>query len=227
MHNEIRCREDRSSMQGTDLVFTGERIVPAATDIGDRNVVDYAGILMAHIARYAFALPLIAGKQVFEAGCGVGYGTEILSYAAKGVLAADKDFDGLEVAKRYHDRPNILWLCDDVVAAATKEDVMVGAKPFNWDICVAFELVEHLEDPGPFLEAVSRKVCIISIPNDSNSPVDEISPFHTRHFSLNSALNLLMMYFGEIEAYSQFGTAFINEGRSDAHGWMIMCYPES
>ena len=57
---------------------TGERLVPDA----HRGQLIYA----EHVARYRLAAQFVPGRRVLDAGCGEGYGTDLL--AASGELTS-------------------------------------------------------------------------------------------------------------------------------------------
>ncbi len=58
------------------MEFTGERVIPGRTD---------PDLMNEHLARYRFAEALVRGKRVLDAGCGVGYGSKLLSGPAEAV----------------------------------------------------------------------------------------------------------------------------------------------
>ena len=44
-----------------------------------------------HLKRYEFALPWCRGREVLDAGCGVGYGSAFLAREASRLLGVDRD----------------------------------------------------------------------------------------------------------------------------------------
>ena len=69
-----------------------ERIDPAET---------LALELALHVSRYRFVAPLVAGRCVLDAGCGVGYGSaEFTSEPPARYLAVDRSVAAIRVARR-------------------------------------------------------------------------------------------------------------------------------
>src|SRR5213082_3394273 len=58
-----------------------ERIIPDETE---------PGVVALHFKRYEFALPYSAGRDVLDAGCGVGYGSALLAERARNVVGVDR-----------------------------------------------------------------------------------------------------------------------------------------
>lgn len=83
--------------------------------------------------RYKFARNFLRGKRVADIGCGVGYGTDILGPLAEGF---DVEPDAVNVARETY--ANKFHLGD-----AAKADYS------GFEAAVAFEFLEHMEDPGP------------------------------------------------------------------------------
>ena len=83
------------------LPFTGERFTPECV----------REIAYEHWHRYAFALQLVAGKQVLDAACGEGFGADLLAGKAGSVHAVDVDAACIEHAKsRYGSKENLSFL---------------------------------------------------------------------------------------------------------------------
>ena len=154
--------------------FTGERIIPGQVD---------ADLLNEHLARYAFAARLARGKHVLDAGCGTGYGSAELAKNALSVTGADVSADALGWARENYRLPNLRF-----------EQAAVTALPHadaSFDLVVAFEVIEHLENWPLFISEVRRVLVptgqfIVSTPNklyyaESRQEMGP-NPFHVHEF---------------------------------------------
>lgn len=139
---------------------SSERIAPQAERGADRN-------LPLHVVRYAWALPSCEGKQVVDLGCGVGYGTVILSSFARSVVGMDVSPQAIETARR-------LYPSGDYRVA----DLISGVLP-EAEIGVCFEVLEHLEEPEKALERFFETYprLLVSFPNPIGSG-SHINPHH-------------------------------------------------
>jgi len=123
-----------------------------------------------HIGRYRYAVKRV-GERVLDLGCGLGYGTRmIFDKSKKDVIGMDISADAIEYAKKNYPGPKY------VVGSAEK-------LPFSdayFDSVIAFEIIEHVDDPDRVLAEISRVLkpkgrLFISTPN----------PKHFRHMLLH------------------------------------------
>ena len=129
-----------------------------------------------HTARYKWAAERIQG-HVIDAGCNCGYGAAILADAGLTVAAFDDWFQGLQYARRHWARPGITWVKADFEGVF--EFPATGA-------VVAFELIEHLDDPRPLLTEVYRVAdrLFASVPNEDVWPwTPRLGPVHKQHYT--------------------------------------------
>lgn len=155
------------------MEFTGERVILGQGD---------ADLLNEHRARYWFARRYASGKTVLDAACGTGYGSALLAETAQSVVGVDIAPDAVEYARQHFGSPNAQYARADCLAL-----------PFpsgRFDLIVAFEIIEHLENPEAFLGELRRVLhpsglLILSTPNRLYYTDDrgEINPFHQREFS--------------------------------------------
>src|SRR5579871_6100322 len=154
--------------------FTGERVIPGQVD---------ADLMNEHLARYAFAARLARGKRVLDAGCGAGYGSAELAKAAAGVLGVDQSEEAVAFAREHYRLPNLNFVCGSV-----------GALPHpsaSFDLVVAFEVIEHLDEWHEFLLEMRRVLSpggqfIVSTPNKAYYAETREqagpNPFHRHEF---------------------------------------------
>ena len=154
--------------------FTGERVIPGQVDVD---------LLNEHLARYSFAARLARGKRVLDAGCGAGYGSAELAQAADRVVGIDCAAEAVEFARANYHLPNLQF-----------EQASCTGLPHpdgSFDLVVAFEVIEHLEDWRTFLAEARRVLAasgqfIVSTPNklyytESRGQVGT-NPFHVHEF---------------------------------------------
>ncbi len=134
------------------MKFTGERVVP-----WEKSMWHRPDLMRDHAMRYAWALPFVAGQNVVDLGCGTGYGTSILSWVADSVVGVDCDQDSILLARRSFQR-----------CAFRMMDLDVAAAILPADLYVAFEVLEHLEDPEALLAKIEGPL-IWSLPVNSSS----------------------------------------------------------
>ena len=130
---------------------TDERMIPESAG---------AGTFWEHIYRYAFACRHVEGKRVLDIACGEGYGSSALQKAgAANVIGVDiSESTCAHAREKYRldarqGRAELIPLHDNCV-----------------EVVVSFETIEHVPDPGAFLDECVRVlkpggIIIISTPN--------------------------------------------------------------
>ncbi|WP_312858469.1 class I SAM-dependent methyltransferase [Pseudonocardia pini] len=172
------------------LPLTGERTVPG---IAHENYW-----FRRHEAVYAALAPRCAGRTVLEAGCGEGYGAELLAGVAERVLALDYDaLTAAHVARRY---PRVHAARANLVALPLADGAV--------DVVVSLQVIEHLWDQEGFLRECRRVLApggelLVSTPNRITfSPGRDtpLNPFHTRELSPTELADLVRdSGFGTVE----------------------------
>lgn len=175
--------------QTPSRVSGSERAAPERFDPATMS-----GLIAAeHLARYWLAADLARGLEVLDAGCGAGYGSEMIAQAgATRVVGID--------------------LAPEAIATASERlgevaDFQVGDvhdPPFDegsFDLVVCFEVLEHLEDPEPAiiaLKAVLRQngLLIVSSPNRGVYPPG--NPHHLHEFTLEELRDSLTARFANV-----------------------------
>ena len=171
------------------LPLTGERTLP--------GVADERYWFLRHVIAYRAAARVVAeltAPVVLDAGCGEGYGLELLVAAGAGAVTG-VDLDEPTVAharRRYAERDARI----EVVAAELRE---VPLPDDHVDVVVSFQVIEHLHDIPGFLAELRRVTrpggqVLIATPNrltftpDQDTPVN---PFHTVEFTAAELTTLL------------------------------------
>jgi len=175
--------------------FTGERVVPGA-------VVD--DLWNEHVARYAFAARLARRKRVLDAGCGTGYGAAELARVAAHVTALDLSLEALDYVCEHYQLPNLRVVRASCTAAPFKDGV--------FDLVVALEIIEHLEDWPAFLSEIRRLLAprgqaVISTPNSSYYAASRghqgPNPFHKHEFTFEEFREALAREFPHVSFFLQ------------------------
>ncbi len=163
------------------LVLTGERTIPGL------DIENYW--FRRHEVVYQRLAGLCAGRDVLEAGCGEGYGADLIAGVARRVVAVD--YDEATVAHVRARYPRV-----EVRHANLAELPLPDA---SVDIVVNFQVIEHLWDQPQFVAECARVLrpsglLMVSTPNRITfSPGRDtpINPFHTRELDARELAALL------------------------------------
>ena len=164
------------------LTLTGERTIP------DLDIENYW--FRRHQVVYARLAPHCAGRDVLEAGCGEGYGADLIAGVARRVVAVDYDETAVaHVRARY--------ASVQVMQANLAELPLPDA---SVDVVVNFQVIEHLWDQPQFVSECARVLrpsglLMVSTPNRITfSPGRDtpINPFHTRELNADELTQLLL-----------------------------------
>lgn len=173
--------------------FTGERVIPGEVD---------PDLLNEHLARYAFAARLARGLAVLDAGCGSGYGAAELAREAREVLAIDISQEAIEHAREHYQQSKIRF-----ERASCLE---IPATDGAFDLVVAFEIIEHLDDWRAFLREVRRVLSprgqfVVSTPNRVYYAESRVqlgpNPFHVHEFDAAEFRSELQAAFPHVAIY--------------------------
>ena len=158
------------------LPLTGERTVP--------GVADETYWFERHVVAYRVAATRVAGRRVLDAGCGEGYGLQMLRDAgAAHVLGADLDAAAVTHARRSYGSDRVEVVECELMGLPLDDDTI--------DVTVSFQVIEHVHDVPGYLASLRRVtrpggLVLLATPNrltftpDSDVPVN---PFHVREFT--------------------------------------------
>ena len=163
------------------LPLTGERTVPG---LAEENYW-----FRRHEVVYERLADRCAGRDVLEAGCGEGYGADLIAGVARRVIGLDYDESAVaHVRARY---PRVEMLHGNLAELPLPNGAV--------DVVVNFQVIEHLWDQGQFVAECLRVlrpggVLLMSTPNRITfSPGRDtpINPFHTRELNAVELTELL------------------------------------
>ena len=167
---------------GPGLMLTGERTVPGL------DIENYW--FRRHEVVYQQTAARCAGRDVLEAGCGEGYGADLIAAVARAVIAVDYDDTAIaHVRARY---PRVRAMRGNLAELPLPDGAV--------DVVVNFQVIEHLWDQSQFITECARVlrpsgVLLISTPNRITfSPGRDtpVNPFHTRELNATELTELLV-----------------------------------
>ncbi|MDT5229921.1 MAG: hypothetical protein QOI39_421 [Mycobacterium sp.] len=164
------------------LTLTGERTIP------DLDVENYW--FRRHEVVYQRLAQRCAGLDVLEAGCGEGYGADLIAGVARRVTALDYDEATVAHVRARYRRVQVRH------ANLTDLPLADGSV----DVVVNFQVIEHLWDQARFVSECARVLrpsglLMVSTPNRITfSPGRDtpINPFHTRELNADELTQLLV-----------------------------------
>jgi 2-polyprenyl-3-methyl-5-hydroxy-6-metoxy-1,4-benzoquinol methylase len=178
--------------------FTGER-----PGWGEGFEYDFA----RHIVAYRYAATLVAGKRVLDAGCGEGFGTHTLADAAGEVVGVDYDEGAIADCRASWtgaERPNLRFEHVDLTNPGGFHEL--------FDVVLNFQVLEHIQTPRPFLEALKARLApggflLLTTPNRLRT-VSE-NPYHVREYTEPELHQELSAVFPSVEIRGVFGNAAV------------------
>jgi SAM-dependent methyltransferase len=173
---------DTASAGDAVMMLTGERTIPGL------DIENYW--FRRHEVVYQRLAERCDNADVLEAGCGEGYGADLIAGVARRVIAVD--YDEAAVAHVRNRYPRV-----DVMQANLAQLPLPDA---SVDIVVNFQVIEHLWDQTQFVIECARVLrpsglLMMSTPNRITfSPGRDtpINPFHTRELNAAELTELLM-----------------------------------
>lgn len=133
--------------------------------------------LYRYITSYKYISP---SDFVGDLGCGVGYGSYLLSKKAKKVIGYDDSQDAINYAKKYWKTNNVRYECKNIFDINTR-----------FHVVTIFEVIEHVKNPNELfkkLADITRKYLIFTCPTPQQTQTNK---FHWKHYSPKEIQSLL------------------------------------
>lgn len=157
------------------------------------------GLIRAeHEARYWWAAGAVGGKEVLDAGCGVGYGAGILAEAgASRIVGVDIAGEAIE---------NAILRADPIGEFVVGDLEQLPFTPCSFDVVVCFEVIEHVHRRELVLDELRRVlrpdgVLILSSPN--RNVYLPGNPHHVHEYTPSELHAALMQRFRRVALYRQ------------------------
>jgi len=165
----------------SDVTFTGERLHEG----DERFALDIA----RHRAAYEIGRRHAERGRVLDLGCGSGYGTALLAGPETQVVGIDRVLPDL--ANR---RGGSSFVLGDLHA--------IPLAPERFDLVVSFQVIEHLEDPTFYVDAIAELLCpsglaLVTTPNIRTS--DGVNPYHVHEYTADELAACLGKRFEQVE----------------------------
>ena len=194
---------------------------------GERQVAPETALIRAdHRGRYRWAAALLGSKKmVYDMACGIGYGSVILAEKTGGrAVGVDLDSEAIAYATEFYARPDVEFVAGDILEAEIDPSV---------EAIVSFETIEHLRDPGPFLQRAATALpsdgrFICSTPNQDHMPYNqERFPFHVRHYRPREFVEILEQEGFHVLSLASQHSNESEEVREDTEGLFLLavCQP--
>lgn len=163
-----------------DVAFTGERL-----HAGDAL---FSVDLARHRAAYELARQLLPSGRVLDLGCGSGYGTASLAETHARVVGLDR------VPPDAVNRDPGQFVRADLAG--------IPFRPGSFELLLSFQVMEHLEDPSDYLDAMAELLApgglaVITTPNVLTS--DGVNPYHVREYRADELAERLRRRFEAVE----------------------------
>ncbi len=160
--------------------FTGERL----------HAEDplFAVDLARHQAAYEVARSHMPRGRVLVLGCGSGYGAACLGRQRRGVFRLDR------ARPDPQNRGSVAYVRADLRR--------LPLAPRSFELVISFQVIEHLEDPEPYLTALAAAVttgglALVTTPNVLMS--DGVNPYHVHEYRAEELGERLRAHFQEVE----------------------------
>lgn len=155
--------------------------------------------------------------KIVDIGCGCGIGSNVLSQEADFVWGIDKNEKSIKFAKEAFERvKNGIYYSSQVTF--DQIDVVKDNRQFmKFDVVVAVEVIEHINDWRGFVRALIRfdnghkevpTTYFISTPNRNHKTIQKTGPYniyHVREWTGEELFDALSEFFQEVQLHNAAG----------------------
>ncbi len=154
------------------------------------------------LAPYRFAWASLAGRTVLDAGCGNGFGSELLSQSAGRVLGIDLDEYAVAYCGRTFRVSGLFFVCGDLLKL-----------PFasgRCDVVLSSQVVEHLSDPTAYFKEIRRVLkkggLLYLATLNRRTATPGLHPDHVKEYDASEFQELVNRFFPGSSFYGIFGS---------------------
>ncbi|MFI5365873.1 MAG: class I SAM-dependent methyltransferase [Candidatus Binatia bacterium] len=156
------------------------------------------------LAAYRYAATLAAGKRVADAGCGEGFGTQLLADVATAVVGLDYSVAAIAMCRETWCKPNLSFRQADLTRSLALAE--------RFDLVVNFQVLEHMRDDLTFLENLKTLLApggrlLLTTPNRLKSFSE--NPYHLREYTAPELRRLLERVFRAVTLLGMHGDATV------------------
>lgn len=175
----------------------------STTEITSASLISDNPIHQRLLFAYEKACDYVYG-DLLEIGCGQGRGLELLLAKTTSYTAIDRNKLVIDSLKTKF--PNLTLICGSVPPFA-------GVESNHFDSLVAFQVIEHIEEDGLFVDEMHRVlkpggVAVLTTPNIKMSLTR--NPWHVREYTRGELLKLMSRKFFDINLLGVYGDEKVN-----------------
>lgn len=158
-----------------------------------------------HLVAYRYALDLVRGKRVMDAGCGEGFATRTLVGTASEVVGIDYHAEAIATAKAKWQLPGMTFRVVDLANSGADD---------TFDVVLNFQVLEHVPDDRAFVARLREWLrpggtLMLTTPNLLQSFSE--NPCHLREYRAADLEGLLRPVFSEVQVLGVFGNQRVRE----------------
>jgi ubiquinone biosynthesis O-methyltransferase len=198
--------------------------VESLFDTGERYVSDgpFDKLQATHTITYVLCEQFVENKDVLDAGCGCGYGSEHLAgKGARSVVGVDISKQAIKFARRRYSRDNLQFMVKDCCDLDFNDG--------SFDFVVSSQVIEHLPCYEKFLADIQRilKPNGVFVVGTVNRKLTSFHgeklqfSFHVKEVSPEEFHDLLSQYFKEVQMLGQREVCEDKWGEKISRGWRV------